>query len=187
MKFTRSLAAFAVVFCSISVQSESQSVSGSLAVTPGAVARLNFRIIVPKVLYLRVGSGVDFANTPTVDEVLFTVPPGDASTPGTIVNGVGSAGAITARIYGNGGNVTLRNVGSGSGLVGGANTIPWSQILPNLIAGTLANPPINSSRTVAAVGRMVNESATWGFRYDNTPVAAEGDYRGQVTYTATML
>ncbi len=187
MKFVQTLLALAAIGTAMSAQAESNIVTGAAAVSTGAVARLDFRINVPKVLYLRVGSGIDFTDVPTVDEVVFTVPATAVLTPGANVNGVGSAGVITARIFGNGGNVSLSTVGSGSGLVSGPDTIAWSEILPSSIGGTFANPAINSSSTVTAVGRIVSRSGTWAFAYDNISTTPEGSYLGQVTYTATVL
>ena len=187
MKFIRTCFALAFVGAAVSAQAESSIVTGAAVATPGAVARLDFRVNVPKVLYLRVGSGVDFSDGITIDEVVFNVPVASVLTPGANVNGVGSAGVITSRIFGNVGNVTLGTVGSGTGLVSGADTILWSEILPSTIGGAFSNPAINSSATIPAAGRIVNRSGTWAFAYDNSATVPEGSYLGQVTYTATML
>ncbi len=188
MKFVKTLLALAVVGAAVSAQAESNFVSGAAAVSPGAVARLDFRINVPKVLFLRVGTGTEFVNDATVDEVVFNVGPAAVITPGADVAGASSGGTINARIFGNGGPVSLVNAGSGAGLINVAgDIIPWTQILPTTTSGTFTNPAINATTPLAAVARIVNQTAVWAFAYDNTASVPEGSYTGRVTYTATML
>ena len=104
MKFVKTLLALAVVGAAVSAQAESNFVTGAAAVTPGAVARLDFRINVPKVLFLRVGTGTEFTNVGTIDRVDFDVLPADVITPGTDVAGVSTGGVINSRVFGNGGD-----------------------------------------------------------------------------------
>ena len=188
MKFVKTLLALAVVGAAVSAQAESNFVTGAAAVTPGAVARLDFRINVPKVLFLRVGTGTEFTNVGTIDRVDFDVLPADVITPGTDVAGVSTGGVINSRVFGNGGNVTLLTAGTVGGLVNAAtDTIAWTQILPTTTSGTFANPAINASTTLTAVSRIVNQTGVWAFAYDNAASVPEGQYDGRVTYTATML
>ncbi len=186
MKFVRTLLALAVVGAAVSAQAESNFVTGAAAVTPGAVARLDFRINVPKVLFLQVGTGTEFINVGTINRVDFDVLPADVITPGANVAGVSTGGTINTRVFGNGGDITLVNVGSGAGLVNTpGDIIPWSQILP-AGTGTFANPAINNTATLTAAARIVNQTGVWTFAYDNTVSVPEGQYNGRVTYTATM-
>jgi hypothetical protein len=58
---------------------ESNVQTGAATVTPGATAHVDFSIVIPQVLYLRVGTGSSYttgvytANT-TVDEIVFSRP-----------------------------------------------------------------------------------------------------------------
>src|ERR1700743_883230 len=78
-----------------------------------AAATVNFTVVIPHFLYLRVGTGSTYATgalstVNTTDLVTFTVAPG-ASGNGTAVAGTGgdlTNGVETAAILGNGGNGT---------------------------------------------------------------------------------
>lgn len=173
---------------------ESQLVTGG---SGSATARLDFRIVVPRVLFLGVGTGAaGFATNTTVDTVTFdyTGNPADIGTgaaAGTITGNV-----VPVRVVGNNGQVTLTASTTGALTNATADTIPWSQItatssvaalpspvIPNTGAGTASNVTLSSGT------RITDRSANWTFAYANSAVVAPGTYgttNGRVTYTAAM-
>ena len=180
-----------------------------------ATARLDFTITIPQVLFLRVGTSVGNAQTDgTINGITYTVPAanvGDASA----ITGVGgdlTAGAVTVRVYGNGGNINLNSFTSGSlttGTVG--EVIPWSQIsvvaaaLTNTTTGfanaAITHPAFNLGGTggagtvtlLTAAAKVVRVEGKWTYSYLNANAVAAGTYgtsvanNGRVTYTATQL
>ena len=179
MKFIKTLLAVAALGAAFAAQAESTINTG-----PGAnlatTARLNFSVVIPRVIYLRVGTGTDFVANGTVDTVTFT--PGAAAGNGTAVAGGATVGV---RLLATGTGVTLGATGSGTGLTSGAlPVIPWTQI--SATSTGLAHPAIGAAAAaVAPTGSVTNQTAVWTFNYANA-VAAAGTYGGQVTYTATL-
>ena len=176
---------------STAVWAESNLNSGS-GPALAASARLDFRITIPRVIFLRVGTGTDFANNTSVDAVDFNVPE-NASGSGTAVAGQSSA-AITARVLGNGNNISFSATGSMGGLTPsstGAPTVPWAQIVAASGAGSLPHPAIGNgsagaASSLMASGGVVDQSSTWSFSYRNTTALPAGTYSGQITYTAAL-
>ena len=186
MKFAKQLIALATVAAAFSAYAESDINTGAGALT--ATARLDFRVIVPKFLFLQVGTGTAFTDVTTIDRVDFTLTATQAATSGVSVAGVSTGGTINARVLGNGGTVTFGAVGTVGGLTNGAQTIPWTQIVPTATGGTLIHPAISGATSaLAATAGVVNSSTVYSFNYSNTSVVAAGTYNGQVTYTASVL
>ncbi len=192
---------------------ESNFVSGAAATT--ASAKLDFSIVIPKVLYIRVGTGTDAANNTTVDLINFTVPAanlGDA----TVVNADAASGdltngAVTVRIYGNGGNISLNSATTGPMTTGTAGEeVSWSRVTvtPAALASTTAgftngaitHPAFNTgatggagtATTLTATNKVVRQEGKWTFAYANQDVVAAGTYggtaakNGRVTYTVAQ-
>ncbi|MFT3898362.1 MAG: hypothetical protein QM719_11835 [Thermomonas sp.] len=184
-----------------SAESNFQTGTGGLTAT----ARVDFRITIPKFLYLRVGTGTDFANNTAVNLIDFTVPAANVGngTPVAATAGSGDLGngVVTARLMGNGGNVTLSSTTAGALNDGGTNTISYSQISTTAAvltsATALAAPALadgaTTNTTVTATSGVVNRDARWTYSYLNTVTPAAGVYggvnvnNGRVTYTATSL
>ena len=187
MKFAKQFIALAAVAAAFSAQAESDINTGVGALS--AIAKLDFRVIVPKVLFLQVGTGTAFNDVITVDRVDFTLLPADV-TSGLPIAGVSTGGAINARVLGNGGNVTFGSTGPATGLVHTtvpAQTIPWTQIAPAVV-GTLIHPTVNAgATTLTAAAGVVNQTSVYSFNYSNSSVVAAGEYNGRVTYTASVL
>jgi hypothetical protein len=196
---------------------ESQFVSPatSTAGSNTATAKLDFTIIIPQVLFLRVGtSSGNAATDTTVDSIVYTVPGanvGDAS----VIAGVGgdlTAGAVTVRAYGNGGNISLNSATTGPLTTGTAGeVIPWSQIsvASAALSGTttgftnaaITHPAFNTgatggagtATTLTATNKVVRVEGKWTYTYLNANAVAAGTYgatiakNGRVTYTATQL
>lgn len=118
---------------------ESQLVIG----TGGATARLDFRVVVPRVLFLGVGTGAAaLANNTTIDTVTF-----DYSTNPAALGTGAAAGAITGnvvpvRVLGNNGQITLAASTTGALTNGTADTIPWSEITSTSSLAALPSPAI---------------------------------------------
>lgn len=200
----------------IAVPAHAESTFTTPAVTGStATARLDFSIVIPQVLFLRVGTSAgNTSTTGTIDSVTFTVPGanvGDSS----VIAGVGgdlTAGAVTVRVYGNGGNVSLNSATTGPLTTGVAGeVIPWSQIsvagaaLGATTAGftnaAITHPAFNlgatggagTATTLTATNRLVRVEGRWTYSYLNATLPAAGTYggtiarNGRVTYTATQL
>ncbi|WP_408950364.1 hypothetical protein [Lysobacter sp. Hz 25] len=187
-------------------QAESQYTTGTG--TPiTASAKLDFQITIPKILFLRVGSGADYTTNTTVNQIAFVVPAaqvgiGGAGIAATAASGDLNDGKVTAKLVGNNGTITLTSTTLGAlsnGVAG--DTISYSQIeateavltsaaaLPH---PTLADGATTTTTVVPGTGKLVNRDATWTYKYKNANVVAPGVYGGvnannsRVTYTASM-
>jgi hypothetical protein len=155
-----------------------------------AIAKLNFRVVVPRVLFLAVGTGsTGFADNTNVDMLTFDY--SAAAAAATLGNSTPSAAqTVNVRVLGNNGQIAIAAAGSGTGLVGAAATdiIPWTQILGTSSDATNFNVPAvgGSASPVLNSTKVTNRTATWSYRYANATVPAAGTYNGAVTYTATM-
>ena len=189
-----------------SAESSTQSGAGPLTAT----ARLDFVITIPKVLFLRVGTGGLFgaaANT-TIDSINFTVPfanVGDGtSIAATAASGDLGNGSVTALLRSNAGVVTLTANTTGALTNATTDTIPWSEIAianSNLVApafantfphlAALPNTGVSANFAPAPTAKVTNVGSTWTFSYKNTNTVPFGTYgptaNGRVTYTATVL
>ena len=175
---------------------ESNFVTGPSTTTPGAQARLDFQVTIPKVLYLQVGTGTYFTNVATVNGVTFTVPAANVGDAGAIA---GSA-PVTVRVVGNNGNITLNATTLGALGNGSGDTISFTQIVGSSDNANLAHPAAfvdggtsaNVTVTPNIGTKVTDRSALWSFNYSNAAVVPPGTYGGvnannsRVTYTATM-
>lgn len=199
---TAVLGALAVVQPAVA-ESNFQTGSG----TVNATARLDFQITIPKVLYLRVGTGSAYpgtlASVGTVDLITFTVPAASVGS-GTAIAGTGgdlSGGVVTAAVIGNNGTITLNAAASGALSNGAGDSIDYTQIVTTpstltsataLAAPTLANGTSANVTISPPSGKVVVRDARWTYSYANTVTPAAGTYggvnvnNGRVTYTASM-
>jgi hypothetical protein len=190
---------------------ESNVQTGAATAAPGATAHVDFSIVIPKILYLRVGTGSTYStgaltSVNTVDLITFSPAAGTVGN-GTAVAGTGGdlgAGVETAAIVSNSGSVTLVATTSGSLSDGAAgDTIPFTQITTTaaaltsttpLPAPTLVNGGVSTPAIVltAPATKLIQQDAKWTFAYANTANAPAGTYGGvnvnnsRVVYTATM-
>jgi hypothetical protein len=170
---------------------ESDLTVGAGPAAVSAAARLNFQVIIPKVLYLAVGTGnATLADSDIVDNVIFDYS-GNAAAVGTgAAAGAITGSAVSVRVLGNNGPIAIGAVGTGTGLVSSldsADIIPWTEILAESTLPEFAAPAVGGSASLTPnAGKVTNRTATWNFAYLNTNIAAPGTYTGQVTYTATM-
>lgn len=185
-----------VSLVTLSAHAESNFVVG----TGTAAAKLDFRVIVPRILFLGVGTGATgtaLTNNTTVDRLDFDL----SATAATIGNGTaiaptantggftGTGTPIPVRVRGNNGQIVLTSTNSGD-LVSGSDTIPFSEIISTssssdldvpAASGGSTNPVFNAGST-----KVTSRSANWTFTYANTLTPAAGEYNGTVTYTASM-
>ena len=190
----------------------------NLAVVTGstASAKLDFTIVIPPVLYIRIGTGnaVAAADNTTVDKITFTVPAlglGDSTIPTAGTGGDLTAGAVTVRVFSNfGTGVNLNATALGKLTSSGLDTIDWTEIgitstaLPaaqataNYTNGSLAHPVLTAAGVgtavpIAVVAKLVRQETKWTFSYKNTTTPVAGSYgagtgtNGQLTYTVTQL
>jgi hypothetical protein len=184
MKFVKTLLAIAALGSAVAAHAESNIASGTAA-NLTASARLNFNVVIPRVLYLRVGTGTDFTPNPTIDTVTFSPAAGNVGT-GTAV--AGTPATVAVRVLSTGGSITLGATGSGLGLTAaGLPVIPWTQITGGSDNPTFPLPTIGgAASSIAAIGGVVSQTANWNFNYGNTATLPGGTYAGVVTYTATL-
>ena len=176
----------AALIVPFAAQAESNVTTGAAPASLSATARLNVSITIPRFIFLQVGTGTLLAANGAIDTIAFT-PAVAVVGDGTPVAGSGgnlTGGAVTVRIIGNAGNVTLAATGPAN-LTSGGDTIPWTQIA-TAITGGATHPTINGANaTFTAVANVVNVNGTWTYSYLNTLTPASGTYTGQVLYTAT--
>jgi hypothetical protein len=190
----------------------------STYVTPAVVgsaaaARLDFSIVVPQVLFLRVGTSAGNTVTDgTINAISFTPAAANIGN-GVAVAGVGGdigAGAVTVRVFGNGGNISLNSATTGPMANVAGQTIPWTEIgvvaaalavpTAGYTVGAVVHPTFNpaalggngTATALAAAANVVRVEGSWTYRYLNTNVVGAGTYgtaarAGRVTYTATQL
>ncbi|MFC0676339.1 hypothetical protein ACFFGH_00560 [Lysobacter korlensis] len=192
------LAAAVLATAPLAARAESDFVNGS----GDASARLDFRVTIPRVLFLRVGTGADATDNTNVNLIEFA--PGAATLgDGTAVAGSGGdlgGGAVTAKVIGNNGTITLKATTTGALSNGSGDSIPFSQIIttPTALSSAtpLAAPQLANGESSITItpdsGKVVKQDARWTFSYANTVTPAPGTYggvntnNGRVTYTASM-
>ena len=213
MKNLLLIAAAAATLAPFASQAESNFVTTTGSTTPPAIAKLDFKIVVPKVLFLQVGAGTSMADNSSVSKVTFDVPASDIGKSTAPVSGTGgdlAGGAVTVRVLGNSGNVVLTNTTAGeltNGVLGDP-TIPWSAISATPVAlasatpgytadDVISHPTFNATGgasaspvTLTALAGLVRREGSWTFKYANASVLPAGTYgdetgKGRVTYTAT--
>src|SRR5947207_12533942 len=103
-------------------------------VAPGATAHVDFQITIPKILYLRVGTGSSYttgvlSSVGTVDLVSFAPTAAQVGN-GTAVAGTGgdqTNGVETAAVVSNSGNVTLNATATGALGDGAGDSIAYTR------------------------------------------------------------
>lgn len=160
-----------------------------------ATARLDFQIVIPRVLFLQVGTGTALADNTAIDLLSFA-PTAAQLGNGTNVAGTGgnlTGGAVTVRVFGNNGNVGLTATTNGPLGNGAGDTIPWSEILvttaaaavpaAGFLGAAIPHPAIpltgtGATTTITATNKVVRQEGVWTFAYDNTTMYAAGTYGG---------
>ena len=187
---------------------ESNVQTGANTAAPGATAHVDFQITIPKILYLRVGTGSSYttgvlSSVGTVDLVSFAPTAAQVGN-GTAVAGTGgdqTNGVETAAVVSNSGNVTLNATATGALGDGAGDSIAYTQISTTattltsataLPAPTLANGASANVVITAPPTKVIIQDAKWTYAYANTTTPPAGTYggvnvnNGRVVYTATM-
>ena len=187
---------------------ESNVQTGTATSSPGATAHVDFSVVIPKILYLRVGTGSTYSSgaltsVSTVDLITFSPAAGTVGN-GTAVAGTGgdlTGGVETAAIVSNSGNVTLNATASGALSDGNGDSIPFTQITTaaTTLTSTTALPaPVLSNGVsgnvvlTAPATKLITQDAKWTFSFANAANVPAGTYGGvnvnnsRVIYTATM-
>lgn len=206
------LVAAGLAVASTPAHAESSFVNGA----GSASARLNFSIVIPKFLYLQVGTGTYPTTVATIDTITFDMT-GAVSSIGngtsqaaTAASGDQGNGAVTARVMGNNftAAVNLSATTTGAMSNGAGSTISWSEIavatasqaVTPAAASTLSHPRTTTNPfqdgaatnvSLTPLSKVINQAAKWTFSYKNTNVPASGTYGGaanggQVTYAIAM-
>jgi len=185
-------------------ESNIQTGAGALAAT----AHVDFRVVIPKILYLRVGTGSNYtvgilANNAVKNLIRFAPTAAQVGN-GTAVAGIGGdlgGGAETAALVSNSGNVTLNATSAGALRDVAGDTIAFTQIKTTATAGfyptqlpapVLQNGASANILITAPVSRIIKADARWTYSYANTTLPPTGTYggvnvrNGRVLYTATM-
>jgi hypothetical protein len=142
-------------------------------------ARLDFRVTIPTILYLQVGTvGA------TVDRVSFTVAdlPGTGAVAGTS-NGANPVPVRVAALVGAASTVTLR-ADSSTALTDGSNTIPFDQVSWTA-SGSFTGNTFNgtANQQLDQFTGAGNRTGNYTFSYANANYYPAGTYNGTVTYT----
>lgn len=187
------------------VHAESNVQTGAGALT--ATAHVDFQIIIPKILFLRVGTGSPYnpgplATDTTINMITFTATAanlGSGALAGT--GGDLTGGVVTAALISNSaGAITFSAAANAAGLSDGAGDfIPFTQISTTAAAGSLPTQlaPLaltngTTTSTITPVGKTYSADAKWTYTYANNTFPPVGTYGGvginnsRVTYTASV-
>lgn len=169
----------ALLFCyAASAKAESQTIIGG----GSAVVRLDFRITIPTILHLQVGS-----LAATVDRITFPVTdlPGTGAVAGTS-SGTNPVPVRVAALVGAATNVTLTADSSTALDDGSGNNIPFTEILWTASGSFTGNTfnGTNNQQLDQFIGPG-NRTGTYTFSYANANYYPNGTYDGTVTYTLT--
>lgn len=189
----------AIIAAPLAVQAESTTINPATTGST-ATAHLDFTVVIPPVLYLRIGAGsaIAAANNTNVDSLTFTVPAANLGDGTVIAAGAADGdlgnGAVTVRVFSNfGTNVTLNSSVTGQLLNAVAgDTIPWSQIAvtPAALAatttgytnGVITHPTFSATSgagtatTLTAASKLVRQEGKWTFSYTNANSVPAGTY-----------
>ncbi len=188
----------------VSAESNVQSGAGTL----NATAHVDFEIVIPQILYLRVGTGSSYTtgvltSNPAVDLITFSPTAAQVGS-GTALAGTGgdlTGGVETAAVVSNFGNVTLTSTSTGALSDGAGDSISFAQITTaataNTFATTLGAPVLSNGAgstvtLTAPASKVIQADAKWTFSYANTTTPPAGTYGGvnvnnsRVVYTASM-
>ena len=203
-QISRSLCISALILTPLAANAESNFQTGAGALT--GTSRLDFTITVPKVLYVRIGTGTTLASNAAIDLITFAVPAANIGngTPVAATAGSGDLGngTVSARVIGNNGAITFGSTTTGPLSDGAGNTISYTQIATTVATNTSATPlaapalangaTTNIALTPNVGTKVTNLDAKWTYKYLNTSVAPQGTYggvnanAGRVVYTASM-
>ena len=104
--------AAAALAMAMPMAAHAESIFRTARASSTATARVDFTIVIPRILFLQVGTGTTFANDATFNLITFDVPTASlvSGTPVAATAGSGDlgSGTVTARLIGNVSNVSLK-------------------------------------------------------------------------------
>ncbi|MEM1434954.1 MAG: hypothetical protein AAGG11_12915 [Pseudomonadota bacterium] len=181
-------------------QDSDNSAAGGLNVSQD----LRHRVVVPQIIYFRIGT----ASPGAVDEVRFDLGPsvgnnqsysGAAPPVGNGIPVAASGGALEVEIRSNVGTVNLSyDLSSPLGLANGVgNYVPFDDILvtsadpAGLPAPALSNSGGGGVSSVPVsgnffAGRVIRRQTQWAFSYANRTPLRAGTYNGRIRYTIAV-
>src|SRR3569832_1511141 len=206
MKKTLLAAAAAVCMCVPGLALAEATVTPSATTGSTAAAHVDVAVVVPAVLYLRVGPGSALnTNNATGDKLTFTVPAANVGNGAVVAAGVTDGdlgnGARTVRVYSNvGADVKLESAVAGPLKSATGQTIPWTQISEAAAAlasgatsgftnAAIAHPPFNATAgggatatptTLVAVNSLVMYEGQRTYSYANSTQVPSGTYGNTV-------
>lgn len=197
------VAVFLAILPSLANAGSQFSTNNSSPVT--ASSQLDFKIEIPKVLFLQVGTGASNTTNVNINLIAFNVNAanlGDSSiVAASAASGDLGNGAVTAKVVGNNGTITFTSTTLGALQNGPGDSISHSQISTTVTSLTslaaLDHPALVDGATTTVsltptIGKIINRDARWTFNYLNQNAVAPGTYGGvdtnssRVTYTASM-
>ena len=175
-------AAAAAALLPLARQAASSSTTG--AGTLSTTANLQFSVVIPRFIYLRVGDAASVNNltySPTVADMV-----GSTAVQATGGDTGPSSSNLNVVVLGNAGNLQLA-ASNLTQLTSGGNNIPTSTLTATNPTGSITPPAFNGSTTLTAVANIVNQVGTWRYTWANpaSTVYPSGTYTGTATYTLT--
>jgi hypothetical protein len=161
--------------------SSSQTGAGAI----NTAVPLNFSVVIPRFIFLRVGDAAaasvnTLAYAPTVADIANST--AVAATGGD--TGPGNSN-VTLQVFGNAGNMTLA-ASNLVNLTSGGNNIPTTTLTASNPTGSVTVPAFGGSVALTASGAgVVNQTGSWRYTWTNpaATVYPSGTYVGTVTYT----
>jgi hypothetical protein len=193
------LAAAGLLAAPMFAQAESEFTAGTTNLV--STAKLDFSIVVPRILFLQVGTGTARASNTAIDAIQFTVAAANVGTGSgvTVTGGDIGGGTVRASVISNSGTVSLTSRTNGPLKNAEGDTVSFSQI--STAATTLTTDSVlphpaladnaETTQTLSPVNRVVVRDAQWTFGFLNSVLVPPGTYggseanNGRVTYPAT--
>ena len=138
--------------------------------------QLDFQVIIPDVIYFRVGSAVPGeVDTVTLQDDNFD-----------LIDGSGFTGSIGVELISTSGDVNIAASGGNLQDISGPSTIPFDDI--TVTWSVITAPAFGTTGSSGVGGAVINTTDTWNFAYAwSTPDPPPGGvYEGTVTYTVTV-
>jgi len=134
--------------------------------------QLNFQVIIPDVIYFRVGNPVaGNIDTITLQDDNFD-----------LLDGSGFTGSVAVELVSTIGDVNITASGGNLQDAVSLDTIPFSDI--TVTSSVIQAPAFGATVSSGVGGAVVNETDTWNFAYTvPDPPPTGGNYLGTVTYT----
>jgi hypothetical protein len=185
MKLLRTTVAAAVA-AATALPLAANAASSFGSATTGTVSTtvdLNFNVVIPRFVFLRVGS----ATPSTVNTLIYAPTAAQILSSATVTPTGGDVGSdLTVTVLGNVGSVNL-GASNLANLTDGTNNIPTNTLTATNPTGSIGVPAFGGNVSIPAASGIVNQTGTWRYTWANPPgvVYPAATYAGTVTYTAS--